>query len=98
MASYTGVTLAKLAQLVAATVDTVTFTTGLHDVEVLNRDGSAEIQFTVDGSTPTAGGDNTYVVYAGAGAALKVACPVATATVVKLVSAGIPKYAVTAVD
>jgi hypothetical protein len=64
------------------------------EVEVLNRDGAAEIWFTVDGSTPTVAGDNCYCLPAAIGA-LKVAVAVDGPAPVKLISSGTPKYCVT---
>lgn len=52
--------------LVANTPATVSLAQqGIEYVEVVNRTGSAEIFFTVDGSTPTPGADDTYIVPAG---------------------------------
>lgn len=95
MASYTMATGDKAAHhsLVAATVDTVTMANDFDQVEVLNRDGAAEIYFTVDGSAPTVGGANCQVLPACIGAAI---CGVASSgnTVVRLISAGTPAYSV----
>lgn len=80
--------------LVAATVDTVTFTgIDFNEVEVLNRNGAAEIYFTVDGTAPTVGGTNCYVLPAAITSAI-VGVPTTGATVVKLISAGTPTYSV----
>jgi hypothetical protein len=80
--------------LAAGTVDTVTFQRDCNTVEVLSIDGAAAIYFTVDGSTPTVGGANTYLVPAVIGA-LEVDVPTAGNAVVKLISAGTPSYSVT---
>lgn len=95
MASYTA-TISKHATLVAATVDTVTLPGAVNSVEVLNRDGVAEIYFTVDGTTPTVGGDDTQVLPATIGGIeVDTSQGVAdTGTVVKLISSGTPKYTV----
>lgn len=94
MASAT-VATAKHLTLAASTVDSITFSVNPKTVEVLNRDGAAAIFFTVDGSTPTVGGDDCFAVPAAAGAALAVDAPSTTGTVVKLISAGTPAYSVT---
>jgi hypothetical protein len=59
MATYT-VRSSKHATLVAGTVDTVKLTTKPRAVEVRNLSATALIYFTVDGSAPTVGGDDTY--------------------------------------
>ena len=84
------------ATLVAATVYTVTLDGDYPKVEVLNRDGTAEIYFTVDGSTPTVGGAGTFVLPATIGT-IEVPVRTSGATVVKLISAGTPKFSVTAI-
>lgn len=80
--------------LVAATVDTVTFSRDCDTVEILSHDGAGAIYFTVDGTTPTVAGANTLVIPAAAGA-LEVEVPTAGNTVVKLISSGTPTYSVT---
>lgn len=92
MASYT-VRARKHATLAAATVDSVTVTGPSPTLTVVNRDGAAEITFTVDGSTPVAGADETYVLPAAIGA-LTVDMPGGATATVKLISAGTPKYSV----
>jgi hypothetical protein len=78
--------------LVAATVDTVTFNHDCSRVEVTNRDGSAEIYFTADGTTPTVGGNTVQMLPAA------ISVSVVTAyggnSVVKLISSGGPAYSV----
>ncbi|MDP9149138.1 MAG: hypothetical protein M3O36_04235 [Myxococcota bacterium] len=83
-------------QLAANAVDTVTISRAHDPVEVW-ADGTAAVYFTVDGTTPTVGGQNCFEIPAG-GAAVRdqVTTPGASNTVVKLVSAGTPKYSVTA--
>lgn len=55
--------VAKHATLTAATVDKVTLSTHLGGVEVVNRDqGTSELYVRVDGTDPTVGGDDCYVV------------------------------------
>jgi hypothetical protein len=96
MASYAA-TLATHQTLTAATVDTVTFDSDCNSVEVKNRStGTDSVSFSVDGSTPTALGVNTY--YVGPGEALIVDVPTSGNSVVKLISAGTPAYSVTKVS
>lgn len=81
-------------QLVASTVDTVTFTDiDLPEVEVLS-DGSADIYVSFGATTtPTVAGGMCYRVPAGNTAA--VFTPRTSGdTVVKLISAGTPTYSV----
>lgn len=79
--------------LVAATVDTLTFDQDLEQVEIINLTGDAIIYFTVDGSTPTVAGQNTYVLPAAVGS-LTLWVPTPGDTVVKLISSGTPTYSV----
>jgi hypothetical protein len=83
--------------LTANTADTVTFADDLDQVEV-SSDGTAALYFTVDGSTPAIGGDNCWELPAGALAARVVPVPTSGGTVVKLLSAGTPKYSVSRVS
>ena len=59
---------ARHVTLAPTTVDTVTLDQERQWVTVLNRDGAYEIYFTVDGSDPSVGGDDTYVVAKAIGA------------------------------
>ena len=79
--------------LVAAQEDTVSFANDRDTVEVINRDGAAEIWFRVDG-TAAVDSQDCYVVPAAAGAALQVDVTGAGATVVNIISAGTPKVGV----
>lgn len=79
--------------LSASTVDTVTFTDDVSSVEVINLDGAAAIYYTIDGSTPTVAGANTFVLPATISSAVH-GTPGSAATVVKLISSGTPKYSV----
>ncbi len=91
--------------LVANTVDSVTFALGStsnsgwanmsEQIEIIT-DGTADIYVTVDGTTPTVAGTDCWRVPAMAGASsFDVPRPTATSpVVVKLVSAGTPKYSV----
>lgn len=84
----------KHATLAAAgTAETVNFSDNVQSVEVVNRTGTADIYFTIDGSTPTVGGDNTYVVPAALGAAQRIGSAPGT-DVVKLISASTQAYSV----
>ena len=75
--------------LAASTVDTVTLDFDAPVVEVVNRDGAAEVWYTLDGSTPTVAGKNCYYLPA-AQAVDRREPPTAGATVVKLISSGTP--------
>lgn len=91
-------TTSAYEQLTANTVDTVTLDHDFDTVVVINRDGSAEIFFTVGSAdsppaTPTVGGDGTYLLPAAIGSA-KVTVPGSGKTIVKLKSAGTPTYGV----
>lgn len=76
--------------LTANVVDTVQFADDVSRIEVVS-DGAAELYFTVDGSNPTIGGANCYYLPAFGGAR---EVPVHTGGLVKLKSAGTPKYSV----
>lgn len=94
MATYTGKRIIS-ATLTANVVDTVTLDADYTAVEILNRDGTAEIYATTDGGpTPTINGDNCDVLPAVIGALTLDATAYGTATVVKLISAGTPAYTV----
>lgn len=112
MASYTvpvGHIGAYAKTLVAATADTVTFalgstgTPGWANVPKslkIVTDGAAALYFTTDGSTPTVAGTNTYEMAAAAGSVTVsvVDSNAQDAVVVKLISAGTPKYSVSKVS
>ena len=87
--------------LVASTVSTVTFSLNYAQIEIVNRDASADIFFTTSGVAPTVGGDDTLVVPAGHSTIVPnylgpndPADSVINGTVVKLISAGTPAYSV----
>lgn len=93
MATYTGRVVH--ATLTASTVDTVTLDGDYDSVEILNRDGSAEIYATVDtGTAPTVGGTNCDVLPATIGAVTLNASAYGSPTIVKLISTGTPAYSV----
>ena len=97
MASYTA-SRAVHNTLTATTVDTITLSAQYVRVEVLNRSSTGDIFVTLDGSTPTVGGNDTYVVPAtGVGTFVNPAntSQPPTSTVVKLISSGTPSYSVT---
>jgi hypothetical protein len=94
MTNYTVIS-GKHATLAASTVDAVTLAAGTPVVEVVNY-GASPIYFTVDGSVPTVGGDDTKVV--SAYGALKLDTPKTIVTpVVKLICAAAQTYSVQAV-
>lgn len=62
-------------------------------VEV-EADGTSPVFFTLDGSTPTVGGDDTYIVRSGA---LRVDVTAPGTVTAKLISAGTPAYSVTVI-
>lgn len=84
----------KTVTLTAATVSTQTFT-GFNAsmAEVTSLDGAAEVYFTVDGSTPTVGGENCHVLPAAI-SSLEVKEEISGDAVVKLISSGTPKISV----
>lgn len=87
-------TFADHGTLVAATVTTVTLTRDFQRVEVVNVTGTAAIYFTVDGSDPTVGGDDTYVLPAAICSFEAPSASSGSTTVVKLISSGTPGFAV----
>jgi hypothetical protein len=95
MTTYGPVTTAKHATLAANVVDVVPLgnTGGL--VEVVNR-GAAEIYCRCDGVVPTVGGDDCYLVGAGACRLIPTATGATSGPVtVQLISASACAYSVT---
>lgn len=85
------------ATLTANTVDTVNFAVFTPYMEVVH-DGTAALSITFDGSTPTVGGANTYILPAAVGSrTYRLGPSLGSNPVVKLKSAGTPLYWVTAV-
>lgn len=93
MATYTGRIVH--ATLTAATVDTITLDADYVSVEIVNRDGSAEIYATVDtGITPAVGGVGCDVLPAAIGSLIIDASAYGPPTTLKLISSGTPAYTV----
>ena len=87
------------AALTAASVDTVTLDHVTAKVEIINRSGTAEIYYTLDGTAPTVAGDDCYVVPAAISSAVRANPQVdQNQLVVKLISSGTPTYSVQGVD
>lgn len=82
--------------LTSTTVDTVTLASRADSVEVINRTGTEPLYVTVDGSTPTAAGDDTHIVMPGGFKEIPV--PAAgSSIVVKIIGSG-NAYSVEAVE
>lgn len=62
MATAYSVKRAKHATLSTTTVDTVTLNENCSEVLVINYDGTNKVFFTLDGTTPAALADDSYVV------------------------------------
>lgn len=82
----------------ANTAEVVTLTGDWLEVEITNWDASNKVYFTVDGTVPTVGGDNTFVV--GPGQAVQVDAnspdaPRANVTVTLICAAAGTAYSVT---
>lgn len=80
-------------QLAANTVDTVTMDREWENLHIVS-DGTARIDFTVDGSAPAVGGTPTGFVLPAAVAVATPPVNEAEPVVVKLISAGTPTYSV----
>jgi hypothetical protein len=93
MATYTGRIIH--ATLTGGAVDTVTLDGDYLDVEILSRDGAAEIYFTVDTNlTPTVGGANCDVLPAVIGSVTLDASGYGTPTTVRLIATSPVAYSV----
>ena len=93
MATYTGRIIH--ATLTANTVDTITLDGDYAAVEILSRNGAAEIYATVDTSVvPTVGGTNCDVLPATIGSLTIDASGYGSPSVVQLISSGTPTYTV----
>lgn len=82
------------ATLTPATVATQTIATSNADEVIVHFvSGTGPIYFTVDGSTPTVGGDDTFIVHSNV-PARAVRVPTSDSVVVKLISASADGYSV----
>ncbi len=79
--------------LPANTVVTVDFADDVPEVEIVNMSGSAAVYVTVDRSTPTVAGRNTYLLPAAIGG-IELEPPTAGGTSVRLISSGTPTISV----
>lgn len=77
--------------LSASTVDTINFSIFAPAVEIVS-DGAALMYVTVDGTTPTVGGNNTYVLPASASTRTFRLGIGGRNPAIKLISAGTPTY------
>lgn len=94
MATYTGKRIVS-ATLTANAVDTITFDADYTSVEILSRDGAAEIYATVDTTlTPTVGGPDCDVLPAVIGSLTVDATGYGSPTTVQLIAAGAVAYTV----
>lgn len=94
MATYSGKRIVS-ATLTANTVDTIVFDADYTSVEILSRDGAAEIYATVDTNlTPTVGGANCDVLPAVIGSLTIDASGYGSPTTLQLISSGTPAYTV----
>jgi hypothetical protein len=80
--------------LVANTVTTVTLDNDYREIEVINVDGASTIYVTVDGTVPTVGGNDTFVLPAAISSRVIVSRDGSNPTVVKLISTGTPSFSV----
>lgn len=79
--------------LVASTVDTVTIPAGVASRYRLYSDGTARIDYTIDGSTPVVGGSATGLVVTSVAPAEDIFdVNYNTGATVKLISSGTPHY------
>jgi hypothetical protein len=85
--------------LTASAVDTITLSRAFEFVEIVNRSGTAEIFYTLDGSTPTVGGAECYIVPGAIVGSVR-ANPQGdqNTVVVNLISSGTPNYSVIGAD
>lgn len=91
------VTRSASGTLTANTVDTVTLSDNASRIQVTNRSGASEIYFSIDGTTPTVGGDDTFILPAAIGSRVVSSDDVGVdITTVKLISTGTPTYSVEA--
>lgn len=96
MATYTvaaGAVAKHDIQMVAGQVDTVTFTDNIAAVSIL-PDGTADVFYTLDGSTPAVNGASSLRIPAGAFVEDALLPEKRSGDQVKIVSAGTPKVSV----
>lgn len=100
MADYSDVAVSKHATLTPDTVDTVTFTTDLSYVEIVNRNGAGELFVLIDSDTtdPTVEGDGTIAIPAALGAGVVELSRARGETQVKLISSAAVTYSVRMVE
>jgi hypothetical protein len=100
VATYSDVEISKHATLTPDTVDTVTFTTDLSYVEVINRNGAGELFVLIDSDStdPAVEGDGTIAIPAALGAGIVELSRARGETQVKLVSAEAVAYSVRVVE
>lgn len=78
--------------LSTSTVETVTFTDNVSAVQIIS-DGTAAVYYTTDGSTPTVGGANCYLIPAAVCVEER-AMPQQGTDAIKLISSGTPTLSV----
>jgi hypothetical protein len=79
--------------LAAGVIDTVTFDAYTDRVQIVT-DGTADIYYTLDGTDPSVGGANSYKIPSAPGVEERAHPSNQNTLVVKLISAGTPKYSV----
>jgi hypothetical protein len=81
--------------LAANAVDTIIIAGPLEGVEITNKSGSAEINFTTDGSAPTVDGASTHELPAALSSrVVDVNAGHGETVEIKLISGGTPEYSV----
>lgn len=80
--------------LAAATIDTVTLSAGPAVIEIMNVDGTSRIDYTTDGSAPVVGGNTKTRTLPATQCVDVVNVKSDGSTVIKLISAGTPKYSI----
>lgn len=82
--------------LTASVVDTVNFDTDWNEVEVVSN-GLAPLFVTVDGSSPTVNGEDSYILPAGTVSSRTIVVPGSGTTTVKVISSAPTTYSVAGV-
>jgi hypothetical protein len=82
------------AAMVAATLDTITFTGDRPRLKLTFTSGTTPIFFTTDNSAPTVGGTASRVLAPVVGQEVFVEPPTAGDAIVKLISSGTPTYSI----